>query len=257
MFVYDNQQEKKIQRKKPTTPSTYFQIKNVLQHLLLNISIYTEMQMTLRQWQKTYKDPKNFIVQASKKDGLDGWVTFPIGMGFKFVANYTQKRAKKWQQGSHTNLVLCAIQATSDSRRRPTGVNRQMFIKNLEKAKILNIKLPGSFYFAELPCYKFIISPEGNGIDCHRHYEALMAGCIPIIEDNPLVRKKYIGCPILYTKDYSEINLSYLEQKYKEMIDEKYDFSKLFLSSYTLEDRDNIKDNGNYWINKLCSKKWY
>ena len=215
------------------------------------------MLLTLREWQQTHKDPKNFIVQASKQDGSDGWLTFPIGMGWQFAANYTQERAKRWQQGSHQNTVLCAILAISDVRRRPSGINRRLIVSNLERAGIQNVKLSGAHYFNELPCYKFIISPEGNGIDCHRHYEALMAGCIPIIEDNPLVREKYRGCPILFTKDYSEINEFYLEQRYKEMIDKTYDFSRLFLSSYGIEDQIGIKHNGNYWVKKFCYKNWY
>lgn len=215
------------------------------------------MQMTLRAWQQTYKDPKNFIVQASKQDGSDGWLTFPIGMGWQFASNYSPERVKRWQQGSHQNAVLCAIQALSDSRRRPNGINRRTIVSNLERSGIKNVKLSGTDYFNDLPCYKFIISPEGNGIDCHRHYEALMAGCIPIIEDNYLVREKYRGCPILFTKDYSEINEFYLEQRYKEMIDQTFDFSRLFLSSYKLEDQIGIKHNGNYWVKKFCYKNWY
>ena len=214
--------------------------------------------MTLRAWQQTFKDPKNFIVQASKQDGSDGWLTFPIGMGWQFAANYRDEDlARRWQFGSHSNSSLCAILAVSDLRRRPAGLNRRLILFNLEKAGIKNIKLSGIDYFNELPCYKFIISPEGNGIDCHRHYEALMAGCIPIIEDNPLIREKYRGCPILFTKDYSEINEFYLEEKYKEMIDKTYNFSRLFLSSYKLEDQIGIKHNGNYWVKKFCYNNWY
>ena len=215
------------------------------------------MTMTLRAWQQTNKDPKNFIVQASKHDGSDGWLTFPIGMGWQFAANYKEEKTRSWQIGSHQNSVLCAILAVSDSRRRPTGLNRQMIIYKLAEAGIKNIKLSGAQYFNDLPSYKFVISPEGNGIDCHRHYEALMAGCIPIIEDNPLVREKYRGCPILFTKDYSEINEQYLEQRYKEMIDQPFDFSRLFLSSYGLMDQVGIKNNGNYWVRKFCYKNWY
>jgi hypothetical protein len=108
-----------------------------------------------------------------------------------------------------------------------------------------------------LPKYKFIISPEGNGIDCHRHYEALMAGCIPIIEDNELIREKYKGCPILYTKDYSEITKEYLESKYEEMKNKYYDFSRLFLNYYDDKTQIEIKNNGNYWGNRLTGKTWY
>jgi hypothetical protein len=215
------------------------------------------MLMTLRTWQQTYKDPKTFIVQASKQDGSDGWLTFPIGMGWQFAANYKNEKATSWQIGSHQNTVLCAILEVSDSRRRPRYFNRSTILYNLNKVGIENVKLSGAQYFNDLPSYKFVISPEGNGIDCHRHYEALMAGCIPIIEDNPLVREKYRGCPILFTKDYSEINEPYLQQKYNEMIDQTFDFSRLFLSSYGLMDQVGIKNNGNYWVKKFCYKNWY
>jgi len=70
--------------------------------------------MTLRTWQQTYKDPKNFIVQASKQDGSDGWLTFPIGMGWQFEANYRDNKARPWQFGSQQNSALCAILAVSD-----------------------------------------------------------------------------------------------------------------------------------------------
>jgi len=216
------------------------------------------MKITLRAWQQTYKDPKSFIVQASIQDGSDGWLTFPIGMGWQFAANYGDgKVCQRWQIGSHQALVQCAIGAIRDGRRRPFGLNRHMILFNLSKNGIINRQVPGPQYFDELPSYKFVISPEGNGIDCHRHYEALMAGCIPIMEDNPLIREKYKGLPILYTKDYSEINASYLNKKYTEMLDQTYDFSRLFLSFYSLEDQNKIKSNGNYWVTKLCNKNWY
>lgn len=213
--------------------------------------------MTLRQWQQTYKDPKTFIVQASKQDGSDGWLTFPIGMSWQYVTHYSREKAESWQIGSHQSLVQCAISAGTDGRRRPYELNRNMILFNLSRNRILNRQVSGSQYFDELPSYKFVISPEGNGIDCHRHYEALMAGCIPIIEDNPLIKEKYKGLPILYTKDYSEITHIYLEQTYKEMINQTFDFSRLFLSSYNVEDQNKIKTNGNYWVKKLCYKLWY
>jgi hypothetical protein len=213
------------------------------------------MLLTLGEWQQTYKDPKNFIVQASMQDGSDGWTIFPIGMGYQYATHYGG--SEKWQIGSHQALVQCAISARTDERRRPFGLNRQMILFNLLMNGIVNRQVSGSQYFDELPSYKFVISPEGNGIDCHRHYEALMAGCIPIIEDNPIIREKYKGLPILYTRDYSEITREYLEQQYKEMLDKSYDFSRLFLSYYSLGQQDLIKYNGNYWVKRLSLKTWY
>ena len=104
---------------------------------------------------------------------------------------------------------------------------------------------------------KYIISPEGNGIDCHRHYEALLAGCIPIMEKNPLAENKYANLPILWTIDYSEINNEYLESKYIEMLDLEYDFSSLFLNNYDYNIQNYIKDCGNFWIYKLTGVLYY
>jgi hypothetical protein len=204
---------------------------------------------SLREWQTKHKNTNTLIVQASVIDGSDSWQDFPIGMGYKYVLS------DKTQIGSHTKTVLCNISDT-DGIRRPTGINRKSILDNLAKNSIFNEKFTDD-YFTNLLNYKFVISPEGNGIDCHRHYEALIAGCIPIIEKNPLIEEKYKGCPILYTTDYSEINEEYLLQKYDEMIDKEYDFSRLFLSFYTENQIEEIKKCGNYWTEKLVKHKWY
>ena len=109
----------------------------------------------------------------------------------------------------------------------------------------------------ELQQYKFIVSPEGNGIDCHRHYESLMAGCIPILERNPLTEEKYKECPVLWTTDYSEITLPYLEKVYKEMLNKTYDFSCLFLSHYDAKTQEYIKISANYWLSSVARRTWY
>jgi hypothetical protein len=212
---------------------------------------------TLTEWQSLKKDKSNLIVQASSICGGDLWMPFPIGMNWTYVNNFNENNS--WQFGSHEKLVLCAISQKTDSRRRPTGINRKQILNNLEKNGIQNIELEQYAYFSLLPSYKFIISPEGNGIDCHRHYETLLAGCIPIIEYNNKIQDKYKGLPILYTTDYSEITLEYLEQKYNEMKDIKYDFSSLFLSYYSSSEQDEIIKCGTYWIKKWCGQntRWY
>ena len=211
--------------------------------------------ITLREWQIKQKPINDLIFQASSTDGCDKPQPFPIGMNYSYIYNY--QKGDLIQIGDHKNTVLCAISETTDIRRRPKGLNRKLFINNLNNNNIKNKLIDQNIYFDLLPSYKFIISPEGNGIDCHRHYEALIAGCIPIIEYNKLIENKYKKCPILFTKDYSEINEEYLLKKYNEMIDNYYDFSCLFLSYYNNKTQINIKKCGNYWINKITNTIWY
>lgn len=167
---------------------------------------------TLRDWQRTHVPEELLIVQASTVDGRDGITAPPIGMGFPYV--YQKGNALACQIGNHSKTVLCAIGDRTDGRRRPNStVNRMKIIETLEHNNIKNVWTEPSEYFTTLPDYKFVISPEGNGIDTHRHYEALMAGCIPIIEDSPLMRVKYENVPVLWTYDYSEVNEEYLQEK--------------------------------------------
>lgn len=213
--------------------------------------------LTLEAWQQTEKVRSQILYNCSEFDRMnDEWVPFSIGMGWTII-NYTGD-FKQTQIGSHEHLVLCAINQNTDQRRRgSTPICRQSILKALSAHGIQNQYVHSSTYFRSLPSYKFIISPEGNGIDCHRHYEALMAGCIPIVEEHEGIREKYKGCPVLYTKDYSEITSEYLEKTYNEMKDTIYDFSRLLIDSYPAEEQAQIRANGNYWSHRLSGRKWY
>jgi hypothetical protein len=223
--------------------------------------------ITLADWQKVCKPVEELIVNASSTDGEDSWTQWPIGMGYHYVYNFKKgirsflpnhKIAGALQIGEHDHTVLCAFWDSSDTKRRRHGqVNRQVIMNDLSKNSIPNLAFSPECYFDRLPKYKFVVSPEGNGIDCHRHYESLIAGCIPIIEDNSLTKKKYENMPVLYSNDYSEITEEYLLETYDEMLYKKYDFSKLFLSNYDLHTRDEIKKYGSFWVNRLTRRNWY
>jgi hypothetical protein len=206
------------------------------------------MKMTLAQWQQTLKDPSDFILQASTILESDGWQPFPIGMSYKWVD--FPELWNEFQIGDHEQLLLLAVYKGSDSKRRPTPINRASIVKSLELKGFRNLTFDFPKYLRVLKHYKFVVSPEGNGIDCHRTYEALMAGCIPIVEDKPEVRKKFQGCPVLYTKDYKELNTLYLLKQYEKMLNTEYDFSRLLYSSYPQEEQKSIKESCDYWMNK-------
>ena len=215
--------------------------------------------LTLVEWQSKLKDVSSLIVHANSVPGGDLWMPFPLGMYWTYAKYFNNSTT--WQVGNHEFLVACAINDSSDERRRvDDDLNRKIFIETLRKNGIHNIMIDETVYFSQLPRYKFIVAPSGSGIDSHRYYEALIAGCIPIMEFNEQVQEKYEGLPILYTNDYSEINSGYLCQKYEEMKDIQYDFRKLFLAYYSSEEQQQIKNNGNYWIKGCCVNKkggWY
>lgn len=213
---------------------------------------------SLKDWQKIKKDDRYFIINASHINEKDEMTKWPIGMSYHYYNVKKNKTQESLQIGSHDKLVLLAISDGTDKRRRGnSNVNRSKIIETLSKNNINNINISEDNYFISLPSYKFIISPEGNGIDCHRHYEAIMAGCIPIVEHNDKIKEKYENVPILYTTDYTEINEEYLNLKYKEMLPKLYDFSKLFLSNYNKEDTKSIIYNSRFWTMRFYGELYY
>ena len=70
--------------------------------------------------------------------------------------------------------------------------------------------------------YKFIISPHGNGLDCHRTYEAIALGCIPIVKTSTL-DLMYKDMPIIILNDWNDISLELLNEKIKDALKKSKD----------------------------------
>jgi hypothetical protein len=83
--------------------------------------------------------------------------------------------------------------------------------------------------------YAFVLSPHGNGLDCHRTWEALVLGCITIVKKSS-IDSLYSGLPVLIVNDWNEISEPFLKEtihKYKDIV---FDYDKLTLK---------------YWMDKM------
>lgn len=85
--------------------------------------------------------------------------------------------------------------------------------------------------------YAFIISPHGGGYDCHRLWEGLNLGCIPIVKTSK-IDKLYDELPVLIVKEWSDINEELLIKTINEFKKKKFNYDRLTLQ---------------YWINKINS----
>jgi len=59
--------------------------------------------------------------------------------------------------------------------------------------------------------YAFVVSPPGEGIDCHRTWEALCLGCIPILISSPL-DDMFEDLPVLIVKSWSDVTRDLLDK---------------------------------------------
>lgn len=78
--------------------------------------------------------------------------------------------------------------------------------------------------------YKFIISPHGNGIDCHRTWEALVLGCYPIVKKSGIC-PLFKDLPVLIVDEWSDITLELLKTTAEKFDKNKdtFNFEKLTL----------------------------
>jgi hypothetical protein len=97
-------------------------------------------------------------------------------------------------------------------------------------------------YLADLARARFVISPPGNGLDCHRTWEALLLGAYPVVLStslNPL----YEGLPVLVVESWEEVTPELLERKEAEFAQ---------LAPY----KDRLM--APYWIKKVESfRQWH
>ena len=101
-------------------------------------------------------------------------------------------------------------------------------VSSLPNAKFFWLKSPRSIH-AVYKKSMFVISPPGNGHDCHRTWEALYCGAVPIVLANEIDLELIKNLPILIVNNYSELksyNLVDLRSIYRDLWD-KSDLSKL------------------------------
>lgn len=87
--------------------------------------------------------------------------------------------------------------------------------------------------------YAFVLSPHGNGLDCHRTWEALILGCIPIVKKSPL-DNLYEELPVLIVGNWKEINEDLLTNTIENFKNKKFNYEKLTMD---------------YWMTKIKNSK--
>jgi hypothetical protein len=94
---------------------------------------------------------------------------------------------------------------------------------------------PRTINWQNMSGYAFVLSPFGIGMDCHRTWEALCLGCIPIV-CAPNFKKLFEELPVLIVNHWNEIDEELLKNTLDKFQKINFNYDKI-----TLE----------YWINKI------
>lgn len=105
-----------------------------------------------------------------------------------------------------TTLLYVNFQVGTNKEARSKALEWALNLPNVKQKKIVSVET----YLRELGDAKFVLSPPGNGLDCHRTWEALLMGAVPIVLRSHLDPLFY-NQSVLIVDDWNHVTLSYLE----------------------------------------------
>ena len=104
----------------------------------------------------------------------------------------------------------------------------------------------------------FVASPHGNGLDCHRTWEALALDCIPIVKTSSL-DIMYTDLPVLIVNKWSDITKELLTNTIEDYKNKKFNMDKLTITYWVNHIRNSVVRSGGNKTNAIavCSNKAY
>lgn len=123
---------------------------------------------------------------------------------------------EKWPHGKKDILEEVANEKISKKNRvycnfNPnTNIVRYNILEKLKKYDFIdfeNNNLDYKSYLRKLASYKYVISPPGNSVDCHRIWESIYLKTLPVVhKDNAL--DTFNKLPIIFIEDWENLNLN-------------------------------------------------
>jgi hypothetical protein len=177
----------------------------------------------------------------------------PIGLDYHTIAS---NKNHSWGENmtpveQEKELQQCILSAEPLNKRLVKGYSNFHFLMNTRYGNDrvdATHKIPAELVFYEpnkitrLESWKtqiqyaFVISPHGGGYDCHRTWEALCLGCIPIVKTSP-IDSLFDELPVLIVREWSDVTQELLNKTIVEFSKKSFNYNKL-----TLE----------YWVSIFC-----
>lgn len=190
---------------------------------------------------KYLNDNKLIAWFGQNVDGYQHEKLIPIPIG---IAN------PKWEHGKPETFsrVIAHLSKKPDDNKYLLYMNFAVSSSLSARQRLYNMFCNKSFcfvaqpknheqYLYEMAQFKFVLSPQGNGYDCHRTWEALLVGCIPVVPSTPL-NPLYKDLPVIIVENWEDVTQEFLEQKYHEFASQSFNYDKIYAQ---------------YWINVIKS----
>jgi hypothetical protein len=121
----------------------------------------------------------------------------------KFTYAFKNYR-KPWSQ--RTMLLYANFEISTNRVQREKAFSQASKIEN---AHIMKERITFETYLEQIGNAKFVLSPPGNGLDCHRTWEALLMGAVPIVLKSTL-DPLFTNTRSVIIDDWSKLTLDFL-----------------------------------------------
>jgi len=175
--------------------------------------------------------PKNVIKWYSQNVNVkdDRLVSLPIGLENSRWFAEIQKQKKIMDKlntdKKNRNLVYMNHNINTNIKERIISFDL-LKDKDFVTTQMLSNGQNYDNYIDNIYNHKFVICPEGNGIDTHRKWETLYLKSIPIEKRN-INSSFYEDLPICFVDSWEDITEDYLNREYNRIINSNWNLNKL------------------------------
>ena len=127
------------------------------------------------------------------------------------------------------------IKIYANAHHRPDRFNDRTSSMEQIPRELLEVQdktLPRTDVWNNYSNYAFVLSPFGNGYDCHRTWEALCCGAIVIMRKT-LQPELFKDLPVLNVNEWTDITPELLQKTIEDFSDRKFNYNKLTLKYWT------------------------
>jgi hypothetical protein len=130
------------------------------------------------------------------------------------------------EDNEKSNLIYCNFDIRTNIIERSFCM-KSMTENNLKMSERTDFKN----YLKDLSKSFFVLSPNGNGVDCHKTWESLYLKTIPIVTESININF-YKDFPILILKKWEDLDLTYLNKELYYKLWAKFNQDKLLINFF-------------------------
>ena len=114
------------------------------------------------------------------------------------------------------------------------GNIREIFSK--KKFATVGERVSYDVYCQQILDHKFMICPQGNGVDCHRNWEVLYLKRVPIMKKSDYLQELYKDYPVLWVDDFAKVTKTLLTSS-QHLFDEAQNIDLNLLDLFSVFNR--------------------